>query len=92
MHVDLLVALYVLLASLNLADAVVTINALKAGATERNPIIAAAVGHFGVEAGVILPKLAVLGLVWVFLPDFSWVALGAACGFYLYWLARGFKK
>lgn len=83
--------LLIALAALNLLDAIVTIDNLRAGAVARNPIIRGAVRQWGIVPGVIVPKLIVLGALAAALPAVPWWALALACAWYAYWAARGFR-
>jgi len=90
-HSDLSAALLALLIALNVWDARATVRALRAGAIERNPLIAAAVRRWGIVPGVVVPKAVVLGALAAALPAVPWWALAWACAWYAYWAARGFR-
>ena len=90
-HSDLPAVLYALLVVLNIGDAAATIRALRAGAIERNPVIAAAVRRWGPRWGVIVPKAVVLAALGAALPAVPWWLLAWACAFYAYWAAREFR-
>lgn len=90
-HSDLPAILYALLVALNIWDAAATIRALRAGAIERNPVIAATVRRWGPRWGVIVPKAVVLAALGAALPAVPWWLLAGLCGWYGFWAVRGFR-
>lgn len=86
MHADML---FIALSALQIADASLTIQAIRDGAKEANPIMAWFIEQLGIEAGTILPKVAVMVAIWI--AALPWWALACLVGWYGYWAVRGFR-
>ena len=86
-----MIVLFIALCVLMAADAYMTIRALHSGSDELNPLLRIFVILLGVEAGIVLPKVAIMLALWVYLDDIPLAFMLAVTGFYAYWAARGFK-
>jgi len=92
MDADIRTILFACLVGLMLADASLTIRAIRNQAEELNPVLRYFIRLWGIRAGVIVPKVVVLWLVLLNLPDLPVWALAAMVACYFYWAMRGFNK
>lgn len=70
--------IYAVLA-LQVLDVASTLYAFKNGAVEANPVMRKLMDTFGVEVGLILPKLFFAGAVWIWQDYFADWALVVVC-------------
>lgn len=76
--------LFAMLVALNIIDVILTIRILDRGGREINPVMAALMRAFGVKPALIAFKLAILAVVYIFLPgvDYASRVLAGLCILY----------
>lgn len=77
------IVLFIVFALLQCADVATTLYVLKRGGREANPVMAAIMARLGNVAGLVVPKLVILAVVYRYaLPSSSSFALLVACALY----------
>ena len=85
------IALFILLSAMQVADFWRTRRILLAGGREQNPIEAAFIGMLGLEAGILVPKIIMLTIVWFTCMPYP-IAIGVFCLGYAGILAYNWKS